>query len=346
MKINNFNSVKIKVMSFISIIFVIYIHSPYTEAAGHPMALAVQRFMTDFGMAIFAVPLFFAISGMLFFNGIQRCSECFPKIKKRVFTLLIPYLIWNVVFVGWYAMMSMIPGVSQFVNSNIIGKLMSDTPLNIINFLFVEPAAFHLWFLRDLMLYVLMSPLLYICIKRFPWVLFCILLVCFGWMPRFGATYFVLGGIVSIHYSLDKVSSFLNKKVVVALMTLFFINAVAALLGFINPGNIYYQYYVQFMGIIAILAVWGCYDILVGNQIKTPVWCSKILSFTFFIYLFHEPAFNIIKKLGLKLIGINDWSLIGLFIVNPFIMVAFAVGVGIIFKRILPRVYSVCVGGR
>lgn len=346
MKINKYNSVKIKMMSFIAIIFVIYIHSPYTEAVGHPMALAVQRFMTDFGLAVFAVPLFFAISGMLFFNGIKKCADCLPKMYRRTYSLLIPYIIWNLIFVGWYAMLSLIPAIANYVNSNVFENMMQENPLAILKTLFVEPAAFHLWFLRDLMLYILLSPLIYIGIKRVPWVLFFVLLVFFGWMQRLGITYFVLGGIVSVHYSLEGIKSWMNNKAVVTLSVVYLSNAIAAALGFVYPGNLFYQYYVQVVGIVAILAVWGCYDLLVSSKRNISVLGSKILSYTFFIYLFHEPAFNIIKKVGLKLLGIHDWSLIGLFLVNPFIMVVFAIGVGMVFKRLLPRVHSLCVGGR
>ena len=346
MKISQYYSDKIKVMSFISIVFVIFIHAPYTEAATHPLALAVQRLLTDCGLAIFAVPLFFAISGMLFFNGIEKCGDCFPKMYRRVFSLLIPYLIWNLIFVGWYAVMEAIPGVAQFVNSDICGHLMQENPIAILDSFFVQPEAFHLWFLRDLMLYVLLSPLLYMGLRRFPRTVYVVLLVCLGWMPRLGVTYFVLGGIVAVHFDLDKIAGCLTKKVVVVLLMLYVSNAIAAFFGMVHPESIFYQYYVQVVGTVAILAVWGCYDLLVSKKRNTSVLGSKILSYTFFIYLFHEPAFNIIKKVGLKLLGIHDWSLIGLFLVNPFMMVVFAIGVGMLFRRLLPRVYSLCVGGR
>lgn len=346
MKISQYYSDKIKVMSFISIVFVIFIHAPYTEAATHPLALAVQRLLTDFGLAIFAVPLFFAISGMLFFNGIKKCADCLPKMYRRIYSLLIPYIIWNLIFVGWYAMMSLIPANANYVNSNVFEHVMQENPLAILKILFVEPVAFHLWFLRDLMLYILLSPLILIGIKRVPWLLFLVLLVCLGWMPRLGITYFVLGGIVSVHYSLEEIKSWLNNKTLVALSVIYLSSAIAAALGFVYPGNVFYQYYVQVVGTVALLAVWGCYDLLVSKKRNISVLGSKILSYTFFIYLFHEPAFNIIKKVGLKVLGIHDWSLIGLFLVNPFMIVVFAIGVGMLFRRLLPRVYSLCVGGR
>ena len=66
MTISKYNSDKIRLLSFVAVLFVIYIHSPYLEATGYPIAQCVQRFVADFGLAIFAVPMFYAISGLLF----------------------------------------------------------------------------------------------------------------------------------------------------------------------------------------------------------------------------------------------------------------------------------------
>ncbi|MDD6826553.1 MAG: acyltransferase [Oscillospiraceae bacterium] len=346
MKINNFNSVKIKVMSFLSIIFVIYIHSPYIEALGHPFAQSVYRGMTDFGLAIFAVPLFYFMSGMLFFNGIKSWKDCLPKMHKRIYTLLIPYLIWNLIFVSWFAIMGLLPGISQFVNSNVFTQLDWNDPLASLNFLFIQPAGFHLWFLRDLILYVIISPLLYEVILRFKWGSLVILFLCLGWMPRLGLTYFLLGGIISTHYCLEQISDCLNGKISITLFIVYLLNSIAMSLGLFHNGNVLFQYYVQIMSIIAIAAIWGMYDLLIKHDEKQPFGVAEWMSYTFFIYLFHEPAFNIIKKLGLRLLGVHDWSLVLLFIINPFIMIVLAIGVGMIFKRLLPKVYAVCLGGR
>lgn len=47
-----------------------------------------------------AVPLFFLISGLLFFWNVDSFSknEYKRKIKKRIKTLLLPYLVWNLIY--------------------------------------------------------------------------------------------------------------------------------------------------------------------------------------------------------------------------------------------------------
>lgn len=61
-------------------------------------------------LARIAVPLFFFFSGWLFFLKLKTLSSIhsqkknvttyvFSKIKKNVFTILVPYIIWNLIFV-------------------------------------------------------------------------------------------------------------------------------------------------------------------------------------------------------------------------------------------------------
>lgn len=97
-----------------------------------------------------------------------------------------------------------------------------------------------------------------------------------------------------------------------------------------------------------IVTIWKLYDWVASKQsISTKlVHLNSILGYSFFIYLFHEPAFNIIKKLGLKVLGVHEWSLILLYIINPLIMCAAAIAVAKVLQRFVPKIYSILVGGR
>lgn len=346
MTISKYQSDKIRVLSFVAILFVIYIHSPYVEASGYPVAKCVQRFVADFGLAIFAVPMFYTISGLLFFKGVENVVDCYPKIGKRFQSLLVPYIIWNLVFVGWYMVMAYTPGVSSFVNSDMLSNIHLSDPVSTLHFLFIEPAGFHLWFLRDLIVFVLLSPILYFAIKSLPWITVIMLFIGLGWIPRFGVVYFALGGVVALHYDLDKVTYLLTRQRTIMLLYIYFLNAILAAFGIVRSGEWILQYYIQIVSVIAVIAVWGLYDILVPRDLKFSSRMYIILSYTFFVYLFHEPAFNIIKKIGLKVIGVHEYSLILLYMINPILMLVIAIGVGMLFQKLLPKAYSICVGGR
>lgn len=347
MKITTYNSKKIAILNAVAIILVLLLHSYYSEAEGFTIANKIQLFTGTIGLSGVAVPLFYFISGLLFFKSVESVKDCASGIRKRIHTLLVPYVIWNVIFVGWYVAMHFTPGVSQFVNSDILSHFSWSHLLSSLSFLLIEPAGFHLWFLRDLMLYVAFTPLLYYLLKRYPWITLITIYCVFGGISRFGMTYFALGAMVALHYGLERLESRLSKPVVIICGVYFMANAVMAAIP--ECGKIIgCPYFSQIANTAGILFVWRGYDFalkIVGHSkiIDVMIQASK---YSFFIYLFHEPAFNIIKKLGLKFVGDCELSLVTLYFVNPFLIVLVAIAVAMLINKCMPNVYSVLIGGR
>ncbi len=195
---------KLRVLSLISIIFVLYIHSGFhpNEIEGMVMNDRVQSFISGI-MGQCAVPLFYIISGYLFFlkvpNGIQ---SVYSKIRKRVKTLLIPYIIGCLFCVGFGAFVALMPGTSRFMNSSVLPILQK--PINeLICVIFYDagngsPYAFQLWFLRDLIIIVATSPIWYLCLKHFKWLF---VVIVFGLtylhvphIPFYALSWFTFGG--------------------------------------------------------------------------------------------------------------------------------------------------------
>lgn len=113
---------KIKVLSFMLIILVLYIHSSFhdVEIDGMFWNKFIQEFISS-NIGRLAIPLFYIISGYLFFlntdNGIVSIKR---KIKSRVATILLPYIYGCVFYVLFLSILKVIPGVSNYINSNII----------------------------------------------------------------------------------------------------------------------------------------------------------------------------------------------------------------------------------
>lgn len=348
MNISSYSSQKIKVLSFVAIMMVLYIHAVFTEAKDYPMVAYVQEFCAFSGLSFVANPLFFCISGFLFYLGVNKISDCYPKIAKRAKTLMVPYLVWNIIFVLWYVILGVVPGVSSYINSDITGDIMNNGSLHGLYALFVVPASFQLWFLRDLIIYVLLSPLIYIIIKELK-VVGLILIFVAGtvgllYLPSeikiWGAFFFTLGGYIAIYSSLDKIK--ITKPFAYACLFIYLLNAVLRPSGLILLKGT--EMVVELCGLIA---VWGGYDFFVKTENKKVVkTLAKLGSYSFFIYLFHEPTFNIIKKLGIKFVGCSEPALIVLYLLCPFIMAAISITVAILLQKIMPKVYSIIVGGR
>ena len=163
-----------------------------------------------------AVPTFFFISGFLFFFKIKEFSTevYLTKKKKRIKSLLIPYIIWNTIAFLVF-MLAKFVGVNSFVTnfslgddiiSNIVkiyGYTVSWKGVSIIHvpFTFRTPIDGPLWFIRDLMILSVLSPLIYWLIRSFG---FYLLIVLFGILLLFGHPsytalfYFSLGCYFSI----------------------------------------------------------------------------------------------------------------------------------------------------
>ncbi len=197
---------KLRVLSLISIIFVLYIHSRFqpNEIMGMAYYDKIQLFTSEM-IGRCAVPLFYLISGYLFFmkvpDGVKSIGR---KIRKRIKSLLIPYFIGCVFFVIFYSFVALLPWTSNLINSSSSIMPLFQKPYSIILIsIFYDggtgyPCAFQLWFLRDLILIVATSPLWYLCLKHLKWgfvaVVFVLTYFDVPHVPFYSLFWFVLGG--------------------------------------------------------------------------------------------------------------------------------------------------------
>ena len=131
---------KISYLHFIMSVLVILIHSINNETR-------LERFFSiDSGIGQFAVPLFFIISGFLFFRNIKSIDDARLKLRKRVYTLLIPYLIWNLIYYMIHLLLK--PGSGISINEIIDAA-----------FTYKYNPAF--WFMYQLILLSILSPIMY-----------------------------------------------------------------------------------------------------------------------------------------------------------------------------------------
>jgi surface polysaccharide O-acyltransferase-like enzyme len=172
---NQYLSDKIKIFSAVAILAVLYIHSGFhaDEIEGMGLNHYVQEMISGM-LGRCAVPLFYLISGYLFFSNISNgIYSIIKKIKKRTRTLLIPYIIGCVFFVFFYVMVEIIPDTSKFMNSMMTPLFKKDWTTIIVSIFYNSgngsPLAFQLWFLRDLIILILLSPIWFLLFKYLRW---------------------------------------------------------------------------------------------------------------------------------------------------------------------------------
>jgi succinoglycan biosynthesis protein ExoH len=132
----------------------------------HPVATFVNSFVLFFFFS--AVPLLSAISGWLFFGferGDARAAIA-ARLRKRAGSLVAPMIAWNFLAVALWRAAPSSGLFSQFgfdpAAAGVLGAV--DAVFGITRL----PIAFQFWFIHDLILTVLASPLLWLLLRRAP----------------------------------------------------------------------------------------------------------------------------------------------------------------------------------
>jgi surface polysaccharide O-acyltransferase-like enzyme len=343
-------SEKIRLLSAVAILLVLYIHSGFHENEIPGMALnhyAQESISTLIGRC--AVPLFYTISGYLFFLKTPQGLGSLPeKLQKRVHTLLIPYIITALFYVAVQVAVSSIPIAGKFINSSILPDLHQSWP-RVLAAIFYDagngtPLAFHLWFVRNLLLLVLLSPLLYILLQYLGWwwvlVTFLLAFTVSSYFPTFALFWFSLGGALTKHSIAVE-----HPKLGLTLLSLFLLLSALQLF---TPELAIWGFARLPLILLGVSASWLAYDGLVSPafSLQQHPWLNTVSDFTFFVYLFHEPTLNIVRKLLVLAIGKNSMGYLFSYLASPWLFVALATLAGVYLKKFFPKIYTTAVGGR
>lgn len=154
-----------------------------------------------------AVPCFFFISGYLFFNQLQEWEWAVwkKKIQRRIHTLFIPYILWNLIafLVYWlsaYFHGNGVPFFQQFSDNGGI-KIFWGTNGNIPIGPQSAPLDAPLWFIRDLIYYTIASPVIFFFVNRakvFGFLFLCLVHILFQKIVPEGLVFFMAGAFLQI----------------------------------------------------------------------------------------------------------------------------------------------------
>lgn len=112
------------------------------------------QFMSNF-LTPFAVPLFFIISGALFYRDYNR-ENYVPKLKSRFRSLLLPYLLWNTLWMLFDILCSYTP-----ISSLFLGRTQFTLSVgNVLEAIVHYGRNLPFWFIFALMIFVLAAPLI------------------------------------------------------------------------------------------------------------------------------------------------------------------------------------------
>lgn len=342
------------------------------------------------GMILFArsflsgqsVPIYFFIAGYVFFLGINLDMSTYErKMHNRFKSLLIPYIAWNIMAIIM-ALLPYLPSFSAFF-PGLVGRSPDYHIANILNMFWdarcgmfttfsdssmsdeilpIYPADVPLWFVRDLMIVGVTTPLLNIILKRFGKLLpialgiiwFCLSGINLGHGTQLITAYFffTLGAYLSFNKR-DMITEFKRMRK----SSFIIYPAVAALLfaysyygdckeEVMSSGFIEWKSYVKNIAVLAGLPF--AYNLAVLAIERWKIESSPTLaSASFFIYAGHMIFYPFIEKLLIVIIKpASNLSSASVLILTVTICILALLGVYIAMRRFTPRVLGLFTGGR
>jgi surface polysaccharide O-acyltransferase-like enzyme len=355
---NEYLRVKIKILSFFLVVLVVIVHAyntnQVTEPEGFYRIYGLNGFIQEYfcqGMNRIASPLFFIISGYLFYVNLTGQTRDFVrKVKKRFFTLIVPYLLWSLWGILFYLLLqSVLPSSISFSRG-----LLKDYDLGrLLNTFFLDPIPYQLWYVRDLAVFAILSPILYLLLRYFK--VFLLLICLFLWFYEFDFVifrnqslfFFVLGAFISIRDG-DRINY--RSPWAAAVFTTLWV-----LIVLFKTTLVYYGYQNLTMLIIihkisivaGILAVNNLYNVIISDYpaiIKTRLF--SFVTFSFFLFASHEPLETVLKKGLLLVFGNGDAMSLMIFLITPLITIILCVFTGYHLKRLAPKIYGTITGWR
>ena len=170
MKLDKYSSERLNILRFPLIVGVVYIHAYAMdvgfsgESIGNIETSWVSDFIRDLvsqGIARVAVPLFFLMSGYLFFLGFQWSIGAYKeKLISRVNSLLVPFIFWNVLTLFLVFVAQSIPATQNYFSGNnpMISTFSAYDYINALLGIDRNPISYQFWFIRDLMFLIILVP--------------------------------------------------------------------------------------------------------------------------------------------------------------------------------------------
>lgn len=346
---------RIEHVRFLLIVFVVLIHARPLRVVAHAApagsTASLVRAVIDPGMTAIAVPMFALISGYLFFYNLPfRADLYWSKIRRRLGTLVAPYLLCSAGNLVVLALLQQVPATRTFFSNN---PEFFVTNLGIGDFahrLIIRPIPVQLWFVRDLIVLVAMSPIIGGVLMKFRW---------WPLLPLFGAwtysrmapgdtrvflstvvsAFFVLGGWLAM-YRPEAVHEAPRWKR--WLIPLWLASAVIVTWG-LSPGLLL-RGLARIQIFIGITALWWNVDLL--RSALESRWLAWLPPTSFFVFLMHQPLLRVLERIASRLPIVAQRSELFAFLALPAFTIVLCSGVAVIMERLTPRAYRLITGNR
>lgn len=340
-------SASIACVRFPLVIYILLLHSFTVDAlSGHPLySKAIYPFSLWIGET--GVPAYFFISGLLFFYSQKTYQQ---KIKDRVRTLIVPYLIWNgIIILGYFS--AYLLGHDSLINND---KYISEyTVIDYIRAFWDrgdwgdgngKPILPPMWYIRNLFFLCLFSPIIKYVIQKTKMTV--PLVLAFIWIQLQDDVYilqsitmFSLGAMFPI-LDIDLIG--LLRKYKEAFFALFIVITLldyTTHIAYTTPVNHQIHRFALILNIFA--TIWM--GVLLSNHNITFKSYSHMV---FFIFCIHLPFMILLRRPVLSHVEWNSYIHIVCYFASVILCTMICIGIYKILEKILPKFLKVSTGNR
>ncbi|MCQ2137442.1 MAG: acyltransferase [Bacteroidales bacterium] len=341
---NSYFSRKVVFLNVMATFLIVLIHSETPLRFGKELTFDSYPFIfCVLQLAAVAVPLFYFISALLFYRDCDW-RELPHKLYRRIFTLLIPYLIWNLFFILVYYILRQIPFTASRMNMPHSLDSAKDWLLALWHCRFTP-----LWFIKYLIFFNLLSPVILLLIKN-KWVglvavvSFTLAGYILGWSSvslRYNAAIYLAGAMAGRYlYPSGKNENgpLVRKNQILLLVPMVLMFIVLFITGMKSYGALY------LFKIAGPIIVWFTADLAVPESIGKKWKVKPWMGYTFFIYATHQFLLNVEQSLVRSFLPGTPLVLNLTFIITPVITIFVLIFVaGLLSKT---KLYGILTGGR
>lgn len=277
-----------------------------------------------------AVPIFFVISGFLYFNNFSSLNDYTTKIKKRINSIVVPYFIWS--FLNWlyFAIITHIPVISEKMNMEQVRL----DPKSIIRDIAMSNYA-PLWFLRVLFYLCILGIVLNV-VLNYKRVVLVVELTLVLWNVFKGYGYhsiiawlpFFIGGGYLGKYG-NKITHGKSMWIIAVILMLG-----SYILGEGTTGRL--LYIARFLTAVALFSIFGRKEV-------TEKW---FWGTSMFVYCTHFSIVSAIEKLMFLVLGKNIVVGLLVYIAVPPISVFVLSYIAKFINQKIPNVWRIIAGNR
>lgn len=382
-----FLSAKFRFWSFIAMVLLVYVHGytieprylqPWTQPAEPLGFTSGLQYLFANGLLRFRIPMLFAISGFLF--ALHDFQPHGTRVKKRIRTLVLPYLLWSALHIALLFLMETDPVLRGWVANSGIAYMGENQPLvhdaslvQLVQRWIFAPLPYQLWFIRSLFFLNLLYPILRWVIShpKGSKVFFTVVPLCWlvgylvffvqmntplpymlmGFLESDSLLFFTLGiWLQKTTFDIQSPSRWL-RPLPWALLAL--VCALAKTwLAFegqrLQIGEAVFAL-MAFLHKLAIagglIAAWFGSDALV-RWCMARQWFVWLSAFSFTIYAFHAPLVAVLIDPTIRLFTGLPEPQLWAYLLLPLALIAASVLLGALLRRFVPGVYSLATGGR